>query len=109
MRISNSFSEGEIQVLEFIVQTLLRGGTPTMATRSADFPSLCRKVQAMKKKVHEQKARPASAATASDASDERAHPDESSVGTVVAPMASALAESSAAASVDVNVDIARAV
>jgi hypothetical protein len=102
MRISNSFSEGEIQVLEFIVQTLLRGGTPTMATRSADFPSLCRKVQAMKKKVHEQKSRP----TANQAANQVAHPDESSVGTVAAPSASVLAsaESSAAA-----VDIARAV
>ena len=53
MRISNSFSEGEIQVLEFIVQTLLRGGTPTMATRHKEFASLCRKVMAMKNKVHE--------------------------------------------------------
>jgi hypothetical protein len=34
MRISNSFSEGEIQVLEFILQTLLRGGTPSMATQA---------------------------------------------------------------------------
>jgi hypothetical protein len=102
MRISNSFSEGEIQVLEFIVQTLLRGGTPTMATRSADFPSLCRKVQAMKKKVHEQKARPAAAH-----GTHSAHPDESSVGTVAAPTASALAEPSVSASVEV--DIARAV
>jgi hypothetical protein len=55
MRISNSFSEGEIQVLEFIVQTLLRGGTPTMATRHKEFASLCRKVMAMKGKVNEQK------------------------------------------------------
>jgi hypothetical protein len=102
MRISNSFSEGEIQVLEFIVQTLLRGGTPTMATRSADFPSLCRKVQAMKKKVHEQKARPVVAGT------HDAHPDESSVGTVAAPTASALAEPSVSAASD-QVDIARAV
>lgn len=53
MRISNSFSEGEIQVLDFIVTTLLRGGTPTMAVRSRDFASLCRKVQAMKTRVHE--------------------------------------------------------
>jgi hypothetical protein len=53
MRISNSFSEGEIQVLEFIVQTLLRGGTPTMATRHKEFASLCRKVMAMKNKVIE--------------------------------------------------------
>lgn len=72
MRISNSFSEDEIQVLEFIVQTLLRGGTPTMATRNPAFPSVCRKVQAMKKKVAEQKARPM--------------PEESSVGTVEAPV-----------------------
>ena len=103
MRISNSFSEGEIQVLEFIVQTLLRGGTPTMATRSADFPSLCRKVQAMKKKVHEQKARPLSAS-----------PDESSVGTVAAPAASASAQSDVAevaeeVAVGVEVGMARAV
>jgi hypothetical protein len=71
MRISNSFSEGEIQVLEFIVQTLLRGGTPTMATRHKEFASLCRKVMAMKTKVNEQKARPVR--------------EESSVGLVGAP------------------------
>jgi hypothetical protein len=73
MRISNSFSEGEIQVLEFIVQTLLRGGTPTMATRHKEFASLCRKVMAMKTKVHEVKQRPVR--------------EESSVGTVEAPQA----------------------
>lgn len=55
MRISNSFSEGEIQVMEFILQTLLRGGTPTMAVRNKDFASLYRKVMSMKKRVHEQK------------------------------------------------------
>src|ERR1044071_7980855 len=72
MRISNSFSEGEVQVLEFIVQTLLRGGTPTMATRHKEFASLCRKVMAMKAKVHEKpKARPI--------------PEEPSVGTVDSP------------------------
>jgi hypothetical protein len=77
MRISNSFSEGEIQVLEFIVQTLLRGGTPTMATRHAEFASVTRKVMAMKAKVREQKANP---------SRERGiGPEESSVGTVEAP------------------------
>jgi hypothetical protein len=53
MRISNSFSEGEIQVMEFIVQTLLRGGSPTMATRNKDFASLCRKIMAMRAKVNE--------------------------------------------------------
>ncbi len=73
MRISNSFSEGEIQVLEFIVQTLLRGGTPTMATRHKEFASLCRKVMAMRSKVNEQKQRPV--------------PAESSVGTVASPTA----------------------
>jgi hypothetical protein len=73
MRISNSFSEGEIQVLEFIVQTLLRGGTPTMATRHKEFASLCRKVMAMKAKVHTERGKP------------RPAPQESSVGTVEAP------------------------
>jgi len=53
MRISNSFSEGEIQVMDFIVQTLLRGGSPSMATRNKDFGSLCRKILAMKSRVHE--------------------------------------------------------
>jgi len=73
MRISNSFSEGEIQVLEFIVQTLLRGGTPTMATRHKEFASLCRKVMAMKAKVLVERGKP------------RPAPEESSVGTVAAP------------------------
>jgi hypothetical protein len=77
MRISNSFSEGEIQVLEFIVQTLLRGGTPTMATRHKEFASLCRKVMAMKAKVQTERAKP----------QQRPVPEESSVGTVAAPAA----------------------
>jgi hypothetical protein len=53
--ISNSFSEGEIQVLEFILQTLLRGGTPSMATRNKDFAAVYRKVMTMKKRVEEKK------------------------------------------------------
>lgn len=56
MRISNSFSEGEIQVMDFIVQSLLRGGSPSMAVRNKDFASLCRKIMAMKAKVHEKHA-----------------------------------------------------
>jgi hypothetical protein len=55
MRISNSFSEGEIQVLEFILQTLLRGGTPTMAARHKEFASLYRKVISMKTRLEKQK------------------------------------------------------
>lgn len=53
MRISNSFSESEIQILEFVLQTILRGGSPGMAARHKDFPSLYRKVLAMKAKVEE--------------------------------------------------------
>jgi hypothetical protein len=52
MRISNSFSEGEIQVLEFILQTLLRGGSPAMAVRHKEFASLYRKVMSMRKRVN---------------------------------------------------------
>ncbi|GAB4213596.1 MAG: hypothetical protein OHK0013_37600 [Sandaracinaceae bacterium] len=76
MRISNSFSEGEIQVLDFILTTLLRGGTPSMAVRSKDFASLCRKVQAMKSKagdLREGRVTPKRA------------PDKSSVGLIGAP------------------------
>lgn len=72
MRISNSFSEGEIQVLDFILTTLLRGGTPAMAVRSKDFASLCRKVQSMKTR--------ASDAREGRASTKRA--DTSSVGLI---------------------------
>lgn len=73
MRISNSFSEGEIQALDFIVQTLLRGGTPTMVTRHKEFASLCRKVMAMKNKVAEKERE----------AEQRAL--QSSVGTVESP------------------------
>ena len=77
MRISNSFSEGEIQVLDFILSTLLRGGSPAMATRNKDFASLCRKVVAMKVKVAEKKR--------DDLLKEREAPEESSVGAIEAP------------------------
>lgn len=43
-----SFSGGEIQALDYIIQALLRGDTPTMVTRHKDFASLCRKVIALK-------------------------------------------------------------
>ena len=55
MRISNSFSEGEVQVLEFILATLLRGGTPTMAARHREYASLYRKVLSMKTRIEKQK------------------------------------------------------
>lgn len=71
MRISNSFSEGEVQVLEFILQTLLRGGTPTMAVRNKDFASLYRKVMTMKKRMGEK----------------NTPPEKSSVGTIAAASA----------------------
>ena len=72
MRISNSFSEGEIQVLDFILTTLLRGGTPNMAVRSKDFASLCRKVQSMKTRV-------------ADIESGKRAPARSSVGVIDAP------------------------
>lgn len=86
MRISNSFSEGEVQVLEFIIQTLLRGGSPNMATRHKEFASLCRKVMAMRAKVNE-------------GEKKRAVPTESSVGTIGAAT-SEHAEGEAAAADD---------
>ena len=76
MRISNSFSEGELQVLEFILQTLLRGGSPHLATRNKDFASVYRKVMTMQKRIAEKKAK----ATAAEEA-----PAESSVGLIDAP------------------------
>lgn len=76
MRISNSFSEGEIAVMDFILTTLLRGGSPQMATRNKDFASLCRKVVAMKQKA-EQKHREAILRS-------RPAPERSSVGEIPA-------------------------
>jgi hypothetical protein len=73
MRISNSFSEGEIQVMDFILTTLLRGGTPNMAVRSKDFASLCRKVQSMKSRAGDMKA---------GGSVKRGAPEKSSVGMI---------------------------
>ncbi|MEM1415745.1 MAG: hypothetical protein AAGH15_12635 [Myxococcota bacterium] len=71
MRISNSFSEGEIAILDFILQTLLRGGSPQMATRNMEFASLYRKVVTMKTRVAEKK-------------EEKEQKLRSSVGTIAA-------------------------
>lgn len=78
MRISNSFSETEIQMMDFILTTLLRGGTPHMAVRSKDFASVCRKVQAMKTRVQEIK-------DGKVTSPKRGVPEKSSVGLIDAP------------------------
>jgi hypothetical protein len=78
MRISNSFSETEIQMMDFILTTLLRGGTPHMAVRSKDFAAVCRKVQAMKVRVQEIKEGKVPAA-----SPKRV--DKSSVGLIESP------------------------
>jgi len=63
MRISNSFSDGEVQVLEFILQTILRGGTPTMAARHKDFASVYRKVISMKSRIEKQRTTKSSVGT----------------------------------------------
>ncbi len=76
MRISNSFSEGEIAVIDFILTTLLRGGSPQMATRSKDFASLCRKVASMKQRVEEKRR--------DDILRGRPTPEQSSVGEIAA-------------------------
>jgi hypothetical protein len=95
MRISNSFSEDEVQVLDFITQTLLRGGDPRIATRNKAFGSVCRKVLAMKSKVNELK--------------QRADREESSVGTVASPAHAAAGAAVDAAEAHAHDDIATAV
>lgn len=76
MRISNSFSEGEIAVIDFILTTLLRGGSAQMATRNKDFASLCRKVASMKQRVAEKQRE--------DILRPRSVPEHSSVGEIEA-------------------------
>lgn len=81
MRISNSFSEGEVQVLEFILQTLLRGGSPTMAARHKDFASVYRKVLSMKHRIEKGKERTESSVGTIDAeADDRDEDQQIAVG-----------------------------
>ena len=68
-----------------------------MATRHKEFASLCRKIMAMKSKVLEQKQRPATEETAAES--KRPVLQESSVGTVGAPMAPAEAREDIATAV----------
>ncbi|TAK05710.1 hypothetical protein EPO33_01015 [Patescibacteria group bacterium] len=58
MRISNSFSEGEIAVMEFILSRLLRGYDPKIVIRRKDFASLYRKVLHMKSRAEKEKGSP---------------------------------------------------
>ena len=48
-----TFTPHEVQVLDFMTQTLLRGGTAQMAVRHKAFASLCRKIGAMKARIKE--------------------------------------------------------
>lgn len=80
MRISNSFSEGEVQILEFILQTLLRGGSPTMAARHKDFASLYRKVISMKQRIEKQRTQKSSVGTIDAPEDDRDETEEIAAG-----------------------------
>ena len=80
MRISNSFSDGEVQVLEFIFQSLLRGGTPSLATRNKDFASLYRKVVAMRRRMDENKKRATSSVGTIDAAEPAENSDVAKAG-----------------------------
>jgi hypothetical protein len=81
MRISNSFSEGEVQILEFILQTLLRGGSPTMAARHKDFASLYRKVLSMKARVEKEKTKKSSVGTIESPETETDRDDDEQIAT----------------------------
>ena len=53
---ANTFAEGEINLLDVILKTLLRGGDAGTLTRSPDFAGVMRKVQAMKSSIERRKA-----------------------------------------------------
>ncbi|MCK5643251.1 MAG: hypothetical protein KAJ19_20750 [Gammaproteobacteria bacterium] len=53
--ISNSFTEGQVKLLQFITDTLLRGGDPRMASRHKEMPKLAAKVTRMRLAMREKK------------------------------------------------------
>ncbi len=58
IRISNSFTEGEIAVLEFLLSNMRRGGDPKIVMRRPEFASLSKKVLAMRAKAEQERGRP---------------------------------------------------
>lgn len=48
---SQSFNEREVMLLNFFVDTLLRGGDVSVAMRNDGFPSLVRKTRQMKERI----------------------------------------------------------
>lgn len=49
--VSGTFTPGEVQILEYVMQALLRGGTPSLAMRHREFASLYKKVTAMREQT----------------------------------------------------------
>lgn len=52
--IGTTLREGEVQILDFIFNTMLRGDDPRMAMKHKDFTSLVRKVKGMKERLKKQ-------------------------------------------------------
>lgn len=51
---SNSFTKEQVQILTFLVDTLLRGGDARMAVRHKAFNGLVAKVHRMRDKIRQQ-------------------------------------------------------
>ena len=52
---SNSFTEEEVKLLDFIFSALQRGGDPRIVVRNKHFGNLSAKIIRMKKKLEEKK------------------------------------------------------
>jgi hypothetical protein len=53
--VSNSFTESEVKILDFIFSTLQRGGDPRMITRNKSFANLSAKIIRMKQRMDDAK------------------------------------------------------
>lgn len=52
-RVANSFNQNEVEILDFILTSLLRKSDPSMVTRKPEYATLVRKVGQMKRKIME--------------------------------------------------------
>ncbi len=56
-RASTTFKKSDVELLDFMITTLLRGGDPKMAMQHEAFASVARKIASMKASIARQKAK----------------------------------------------------
>jgi hypothetical protein len=49
--VTGTFTPGEVQILEYVMRALVRGGTPHLAVQHREFATLCTKVTRMREQL----------------------------------------------------------